>query len=153
MVEKKEGNKMNCLNCGEELTCGWSKPSGGYAPKLQWQNPDKTAHFTRFDGSKYICPVEKEEIDTKGSIKRGQDGSMKGPVNQIPKPQQVEQLRSSEQKVIDAIQMVELLWCTALEKAKKVYKISLDTKEPHTNKDVMILGQVFFKAMTESYLK
>jgi len=150
MVEKKEGNKTDCINCGQELTCGWSKPSGKFGQKLQWQNPDGTAHYTKFDGSMYVCPVEKE-IDVKGGPKVEQDGKMRGPVNQMPKSQPVEQLRSSEQKVIDAISMVELLWCPALEKAKEVYKCQNIT-EPQTNKDVMILAQVFFKSMVESYL-
>jgi hypothetical protein len=59
---------------------------------------------------------------------------------------------SKEQKVIDAIQMVELLWCPSLEKSKEVYKCQ-NAAEPQTNKDVMILAQVFFKAMVESWNK
>lgn len=145
MVEKVQGGKMNCLNCGAELICGWSKPSGGYAPKLQWQNQDKTAHFTRFDGSKYVCPVEKES--------ERPDVPQTIPVRNSPREEFTKPQKTSEQKMIEAIGMVDLLWKPALEKAKEVYKIPATVTEPQTNKDVMILSQVFFKAMVENYNK
>lgn len=155
MVEKKEGATMECLNCGNDLVCGWSKPSDTFKQKLQWQNKNGKAHY-KYENGEYLCIGEDGEVietmtkkDTKPEAKGLQpnlDKVIKDATEETPK-------RSPEQKVIDAIQMVELLWCPALEKAKEVYKISPDTKEPQTNKDVMILSQVFFKAMAESYLK
>jgi len=155
MVEKKEGATMECLNCGNDLVCGWSKPSDTFKQKLQWQNKNGKAHY-KYENGEYLCIGEDGEVietlpkkDTKPEAKGLQpnlDKVIKDATEETPK-------RSPEQKVIDAIQMVELLWCPALEKAKEVYQISPDTKEPQTNKDVMILSQVFFKAMVESYLK
>lgn len=159
MVEKKEGAIMDCLNCGTELKCGWSKPSDTFKQKLQWQNQNGKAHY-KYENGEYLCIDEngeviptKKELDSKNKNiqdeqAREQDLS-KGRLPEIKNGN----YRSQEQKVIDAIQMVELLWCPSLEKAKEVYSVTGLNTDPTKNKDVMILGQVFFKAMVESWNK
>lgn len=61
MVEKKEGNTMDCRNCGTLLTCREKhyKASGNFAEKtvLQWQNEDGTAHYSTKDGKNFSCNI------------------------------------------------------------------------------------------------
>lgn len=151
MVEKKEGAIMDCLNCGNELTCGWSKPSDTFKQKLQWQNKNGKAHY-KYENGEYLCIDEngevietmktRQKLDSK--TREAQDSMMEEQaLSRGPQPKQ-----NSETRVINAIQMVELLWCPSLEKAKEVYAIKDNVIN---NKDVMILAQVFFKAMVESW--
>lgn len=150
MVEKKLGAKIECLNCGNELTCGWSPESANFKSKLQWQNANGKAHY-KFEHGAYLCIGEDGEV-IETAPKKDNRPEAKGLQPNLDKLiQHAKEERTPEQKVIDSIQMVELLWCPALEKAKAVYKIPETVTEPQTNKDVMILAQVFFKSMVEQY--
>jgi len=44
-IEKKEGATMTCQNCKTELVCHMSTYEGDFQNKLQWQNPDGSAHY------------------------------------------------------------------------------------------------------------
>lgn len=62
MVIKKEGATMNCKTCGNDLICRTKDYGGTYAPSLQWQNFDGTAHYKTTDGKNFSCniPDDKE---------------------------------------------------------------------------------------------
>ena len=60
MVDKKEGAEMTCKNCGSELVCHMSEYKGDFKNKLQWQNEDKTAHYSTKDGKNFTCNVPNE---------------------------------------------------------------------------------------------
>ena len=64
MVEKTEGATQTC-KCGTKLHCTKiiSDWNGKKSEKLQWQNPDGTAHY-HFNGHDYICSIT-NEIETK----------------------------------------------------------------------------------------
>ena len=62
MVEKKEGALMTC-KCGTELTCRTKDYGGGFAPKLQWQNEDGTAHYSTKDGKTFSCNIPEDKSD------------------------------------------------------------------------------------------
>ncbi len=47
----KEGETVTC-KCGTNLTARMKDYGGGYAPKLQWQNPDGSAHYNYDAGTK-----------------------------------------------------------------------------------------------------
>lgn len=146
MVEKKEGAIMDCLNCGNELKCGWSKPSDTFKQKLQWQNKNGKAHY-KFENGDYLCIGEDGEVIEKETVIKNDHKVEQKPIDVRPKVQE----RTVEQRLIDSVLMVDALWKPALEKAKEVYKIPSTVTEPQTNKDVMILAQVIFKAMVEQY--
>ena len=61
MPEKKEGNEMECRNCGTNLTCRSKhyEASGNFPEKtvLQWQNEDGTAHYSTKDGKNFTCNI------------------------------------------------------------------------------------------------
>jgi hypothetical protein len=65
MVEKKEGNTMDCRNCGTLLTCREKhyKASGNFPEKtvLQWQNDDGAAHYSTKDGKNFTCNIPDDE--------------------------------------------------------------------------------------------
>ncbi len=71
MVEKIEGATMTCQECKTDLVCHMSTYSGSYQNKLQWQNPDGSAHYkwsgTDKEGNaKFKCMLpETEPSETK----------------------------------------------------------------------------------------
>jgi len=71
MVEKKEGAKMYCKNCDNELTCRLRDYGGDYKPTLQWQNEDGTAHYKTSDGKNFSCNIPDDE-DEPSKIEAGQ---------------------------------------------------------------------------------
>ena len=60
MVEKKEGATMVCSSCNTTLTCRMSSYTHPYTNKLQWQNPDGSAHYS-YNGGKFTCTGTKQE--------------------------------------------------------------------------------------------
>jgi len=62
MVEKKLGAMMTCQNCGTLLTCNQIEYMG--ETKLQWQNPDKSAHYKFITDGKFECNIPDELEDT-----------------------------------------------------------------------------------------
>jgi len=44
-IEKKEGATMTCQECSTKLECHMSNYKGDFQNKLQWQNPDGSAHY------------------------------------------------------------------------------------------------------------
>jgi len=44
-IPKTEGATMTCLECSTKLECHMSTYSGDFQNKLQWQNPDGSAHY------------------------------------------------------------------------------------------------------------
>lgn len=91
MTEKKEGAKMTCQNCNTELICRMKDYGGGFAPKLQWQNDDGTAHYNTTNGKDFTCNIPKDD-----------------------KPQEVASIFTEDQtktieKEIDVISAIELL--------------------------------------------
>ena len=62
MVDKVEGATTVCTNgCGTELTCRLKDYGGGYEAKLQWQNPDGTAHYKTSNGKDFTCVIPKDD--------------------------------------------------------------------------------------------
>lgn len=61
MVAKKEGAHTACKNCGTDLTCRTKDYGGNYAPTLQWQNFDGTAHYKTSDGKNFTCNVPEDD--------------------------------------------------------------------------------------------
>jgi hypothetical protein len=55
-LNKVKGEKTTCPFCQGDIICNEKPASGNYPAKLQWQNPDSTAHFSKYDGTKYVCP-------------------------------------------------------------------------------------------------
>ena len=67
MVIKKEGATMACKNCDTDLICRTKDYGGTYAPSLQWQNFDGSAHYKTTDGKNFNCniPEDKELNQTR----------------------------------------------------------------------------------------
>ena len=61
IVIKKEGATQTCGKCETDLICRMKEYGGNFAPTLQWQNYDGTAHFKTTDGKNYSCNVPDEE--------------------------------------------------------------------------------------------
>jgi len=61
MVTKKEGAEMSCKSCGTDLVCHTKEYGGNYAPTLQWQNPDGSAHYKTSDGKNFSCNIPEED--------------------------------------------------------------------------------------------
>lgn len=150
-IEKKEGEVMNCLNCGRELICGWSKESENFKAKLQWQNSNGKAHY-KFSGGAYLC------IDENGQII---------PKEELPKNTQVgktytEKVNSTEPKMTSddrydsATIMLDKLWVYAKEKALKELPFLANTANPTLDdnlRDRRILQATFLHNMTLEYTR
>lgn len=52
---------MTCTQCDYELICRMKDYGGNFAPTLQWQNYDGTAHYKTTDGKNFSCIVPDEE--------------------------------------------------------------------------------------------
>lgn len=63
MVAKKEGAQMSCKSCGTDLICHTKDYGGNYAPTLQWQNSDGTAHYKTSDGKNFSCNIPEEDTN------------------------------------------------------------------------------------------
>ncbi len=61
IVVKKEGATQTCGNCGTELICRLKDYGGNFAPTLQWQNFNGTAHFKTTDGKNYNCNIPEDD--------------------------------------------------------------------------------------------
>ena len=61
IVEKKEGATQTCGKCGTDLICRLKDYGGNFAPSMQWQNFDGTAHFKTSDGKNYACNVPDDD--------------------------------------------------------------------------------------------
>jgi len=61
IVIKKEGATQTCGKCGTDIICRLKDYGGNFAPTLQWQNYNGTAHFKTPDGKNYSCNVPEEE--------------------------------------------------------------------------------------------
>jgi len=68
MVDKTEGAEMTCRTCGTDLICRMKEYKGDFAPKLQWQNENGTAHYSTKDGKNFSCNIpegqDQESIQT-----------------------------------------------------------------------------------------
>jgi len=69
MVEKKEGATMTCKNCDVDLICRMKEYKGDFAPKLQWQNFDGSAHYHTKDGKNFTCNVPDDDKVSSPSAK------------------------------------------------------------------------------------
>jgi len=64
MPLKKEGATTTCNKCGTDLICRTKEYGGNYAPTLQWQNFDGSAHYATNDGKSYTCNLpDDDEIE------------------------------------------------------------------------------------------
>ena len=52
---------MTCTQCGSELICRLKDYGGNFAPSLQWQNYEGSAHYKTTDGKNFSCNVPDEE--------------------------------------------------------------------------------------------
>ena len=52
---------QTCGKCGTDIICRLKEYGGNFAPTLQWQNYDGTAHFKTTDGKTYSCNVPDED--------------------------------------------------------------------------------------------
>ena len=57
IVTKKEGAEMTCNQCGTDLICRLKDYGGNFAPSLQWQNFDGSAHYRTTDGKNFSCNI------------------------------------------------------------------------------------------------
>lgn len=64
---KKEGATTTCKNCDSDLICRLKDYGGNFAPALQWQNFDGSAHYKTTDGKNFNCniPDDKEQEQTR----------------------------------------------------------------------------------------
>ena len=68
IVVKKEGATQNCGRCGSDLICRVKDYGGNFAPTLQWQNYDGTAHYKTTDGKKFSCNIPDEDENAQTRI-------------------------------------------------------------------------------------
>ena len=61
MVIKKEGATTTCKNCNSDLICRLKEYGGNFAPALQWQNFDGSAHYKTTDGKNFNCNIPDED--------------------------------------------------------------------------------------------
>lgn len=52
---------MICSQCDSELICRKKDYGGNFAPTLQWQNFDGSAHYKTTDGKNFSCNIPEEE--------------------------------------------------------------------------------------------
>jgi len=52
---------MTCTQCDCELICRMKDYGGNFAPTLQWQNYDGTAHYKTTDGKNFECNVPDDD--------------------------------------------------------------------------------------------
>ncbi len=52
---------MTCSQCSGNLICRLKDYGGNFAPSLQWQNYNGTAHYKTTDGKNFSCNVPDEE--------------------------------------------------------------------------------------------
>lgn len=52
---------MTCSQCGSDLICRLKDYGGNFAPSLQWQNYNGTAHYKTTDGKNFSCNIPDEE--------------------------------------------------------------------------------------------
>jgi hypothetical protein len=67
-VIKKEGATQTCGKCGTDIICRLKEYGGNFAPTLQWQNYDGTAHFKTTDGKTYVCNVPNDDETAQARI-------------------------------------------------------------------------------------
>ena len=53
---------MTCGQCGTNLACRMKDYGGNFAPTLQWQNFDGSAHYKTSDGKNYTCHIPEGEV-------------------------------------------------------------------------------------------
>ena len=61
MAIKKEGASTTCKNCDSDLICRLKDYGGNFAPALQWQNFDGTAHYKTTDGKNFNCNIPDDD--------------------------------------------------------------------------------------------
>ena len=61
LVIKKEGATTTCRNCNSDLICRLKDYGGDYAPTLQWQNFDGSAHYKTTDGKNFECNIPDDD--------------------------------------------------------------------------------------------
>lgn len=73
-VQKTDGATMTCQNCNTKLTCRMSSYEGSFENKLQWQNPDRTAHYKWKSPGKFECVLsEQVKPDNNEFLKQKQE--------------------------------------------------------------------------------
>jgi len=149
-IEKKEGEKMDCLNCGRELVCGWSKESENFKAKLQWQNSNGKAHY-KFSGGAYLCIDENGQIIPKEEIPTSSKPSEVGKTYS----EKVNSM-TSDDRYDSATIMLDKLWAHAKEKAFKELPFLANASNPSLDdnlRDRRILQAVFLHNMTSEYTR
>ena len=58
---KKEGATTTCKNCDSDLICRLKDYGGNFAPALQWQNFDGSAHYKTTDGKNFNCNIPDDD--------------------------------------------------------------------------------------------
>ena len=72
IVVKKEGATQTCGKCGTDIICRMKDYGGNFAPTLQWQNFNGTAHFKTTDGKNYNCNVPEDNNAGQSAISTNQ---------------------------------------------------------------------------------
>lgn len=62
MTESKERDTKACFICKQTMIYRLKPASGNFAAKLQWQNPDGTAHYG-FDGKAPFCKTNAPKVE------------------------------------------------------------------------------------------
>ncbi len=52
---------MTCTQCDSELICRMKDYGGNFAPTLQWQNYDGSAHYKTTDGKNFDCNIPEDD--------------------------------------------------------------------------------------------
>ncbi len=52
---------MNCTQCDSDLVCRLKDYGGNFAPTLQWQNYNGTAHYKTSDGKNFECNIPEDD--------------------------------------------------------------------------------------------
>jgi len=52
---------MTCNQCDSELICRMKDYGGNFAPTLQWQNYDGSAHYKTTDGKNFDCNIPEDD--------------------------------------------------------------------------------------------
>jgi len=81
-IPKTEGATMTCLECSTKLECHMSNYKGDFQNKLQWQNPDGSAHYkwsgtNEDDTPKFKCVLPETKAPETAPTQQETDSNQK----------------------------------------------------------------------------
>ncbi len=109
---------MTCTQCGSELICRLKDYGGNFAPSLQWQNYEGSAHYKTTDGKNFSCNVPDEEEKEQTRIPSESATT--------PTPQPPSATTSSNLAILNAIDDVNLKLQRMDEMIQAIFRNSVD---------------------------